>query len=91
MEKDSKLKTQNSRLKNGLKAQDSELTRCAWCGTDPIYQKYHDEEWGKEVRDDKTMFEFLILEGAQAGLSWITILRRRDNYRKAFANFDVKK
>ena len=68
-----------------------ELTRCAWCGTDPLYMKYHDEEWGKVTNDDKILFEFLILESAQAGLSWITILRRRENYRKAFANFDAKK
>jgi DNA-3-methyladenine glycosylase I len=67
------------------------LTRCAWCGTDPLYMKYHDEEWGREVHDDKTLFEFLILESAQAGLSWITILRRRENYRQAFCNFDVQK
>ncbi|MES2829020.1 MAG: DNA-3-methyladenine glycosylase I [Bacteroidota bacterium] len=65
--------------------------RCSWCGTDPLYIKYHDEEWGKPVYDDKTLFEFLILEGAQAGLSWITVLRRRESYRKAFANFDVQK
>jgi DNA-3-methyladenine glycosylase I len=68
-----------------------EIVRCSWCGTDPLYQKYHDEEWGKPVYDDLTLFEFLILEGAQAGLSWITILRRRESYRKAFADFDVKK
>ncbi len=66
-------------------------TRCHWCGTDPLYIKYHDEEWGREVHDDKILFEFLILEGAQAGLSWITILRRREGYRAAFANFDVHK
>lgn len=65
--------------------------RCSWCGTDPLYVKYHDEEWGKPVYDDKTLFEFLVLESAQAGLSWITVLRKRENYRKAFANFDVKK
>lgn len=65
--------------------------RCSWCGNDPLYIKYHDEEWGKPVYDDKTLFEFLILEGAQAGLSWITILRRRETYRKAFADFDVEK
>ncbi|WP_285010046.1 DNA-3-methyladenine glycosylase I [Pedobacter faecalis] len=69
----------------------AEIIRCDWCGTDPLYVKYHDEEWGKPVYDDKTLFEFLILEGAQAGLSWITILRRRENYRKAFAGFDVEK
>jgi DNA-3-methyladenine glycosylase I len=67
------------------------LKRCSWCGNDPLYMKYHDEEWGKETHDDKILFEFLILESAQAGLSWITILRRREAYRKAFANFDVKK
>ena len=66
-------------------------TRCAWCGTDPLYIKYHDEEWGKPVYDDKTLFEFLVLESAQAGLSWITILRKRENYRKAFAGFDARK
>lgn len=68
-----------------------EVIRCGWCGTDPQYIKYHDEEWGKPVYDDKILFEFLILEGAQAGLSWITILRRRDGYRAAFADFDVEK
>src|ERR1700712_5244365 len=68
-----------------------DLKRCTWCGTDPLYMKYHDEEWGKVVQDDKTLFEFLTLESAQAGLSWITILRRRENYRKAFADFDVEK
>ncbi len=67
------------------------MKRCPWCGTDPLYQKYHDEEWGVPVFDDQKLFEFLILEGAQAGLSWITILRKRENYRKAFAKFDPKK
>jgi DNA-3-methyladenine glycosylase I len=71
-------------------AKDTQV-RCSWCGTDPLYVKYHDEEWGRPVYDDKTLFEFLILEGAQAGLSWITILRRRETYRKAFADFDVEK
>lgn len=65
------------------------INRCGWCGTDPLYTAYHDKEWGKHVKDDKTLFEFMILESAQAGLSWITILRRREGYRKAFANFDV--
>src|ERR1700733_14893656 len=69
----------------------TEIKRCTWAGTDPLYIKYHDEEWGKPIHDDKILFEFLILESAQAGLSWITILRRRENYRKAYANFDVKK
>jgi DNA-3-methyladenine glycosylase I len=65
--------------------------RCAWCGTDPLYVKYHDEEWGRPVHDDKVLFEFLILESFQAGLSWLTILRKRENFRKAFAGFDPKK
>jgi len=69
----------------------TEIKRCAWPGNDPLYMDYHDNEWGKEVHDDKKLFEFLILESAQAGLSWITILRRRDGYRKAFADFDVHK
>ena len=63
-------------------------TRCAWAGTYPIYQAYHDEEWGVPVHDDRHLFEFLTLEGAQAGLSWITILRKRESYRAAFAGFD---
>lgn len=67
------------------------IQRCGWCGTDPLYVRYHDEEWGREVTDDRKMFEFLVLESAQAGLSWITILRRRENYRKAFAEFDPRK
>ncbi|MDE2599862.1 MAG: DNA-3-methyladenine glycosylase I [Rhodocyclaceae bacterium] len=65
--------------------------RCAWCGDDPLYVKYHDEEWGKPCHDERMLFELLILEGAQAGLSWITVLRKRESYRKAFHNFDVKK
>jgi DNA-3-methyladenine glycosylase I len=65
--------------------------RCQWAGNDPLYQKYHDEEWGLPVHDDRKLFEMLILEGAQAGLSWITILRKRENYRKAFSNFEAKK
>ena len=65
--------------------------RCDWCKSDPIYVKYHDEEWGKEVTNDHKMFEFLVLEAAQAGLSWLTILKRREGYRKAFANFNAKK
>jgi DNA-3-methyladenine glycosylase I len=68
-----------------------ELIRCRWCGNDPLYMEYHDTEWGKITHDDKVLFEFLILEAAQAGLSWITILKRREGYRKAFANFDVNK
>jgi DNA-3-methyladenine glycosylase I len=65
--------------------------RCTWSGTDPIYVAYHDKEWGVPVYDDQELFEFLILEGAQAGLSWITILKRRENYRKAFSSFDPNK
>ena len=63
--------------------------RCAWAGDDVLYQKYHDTEWGVPLHDDRSLFEFLILEGAQAGLSWITILRKRDNYRAAFDGFDA--
>jgi DNA-3-methyladenine glycosylase I len=65
--------------------------RCQWCGTDPLYVEYHDQEWGVPVYDDQKLFEFLILEGAQAGLSWLTILKRREGYRKAFANWDTTK
>ena len=67
------------------------MQRCHWCGTDPLYVKYHDEEWGVPVYDDQKLFEFLTLESAQAGLSWITILKRREGYRKAFKNFDAQK
>ena len=65
--------------------------RCRWCGEDPLYTAYHDDEWGIPVRDDRLLFEFLLLEGAQAGLSWITILRKRENYRKAYDGFDPEK
>jgi DNA-3-methyladenine glycosylase I len=65
--------------------------RCAWAGNDELYQKYHDTEWGVPLHDDRRLFEFLILEGAQAGLSWITVLRKRDNYRAAFDNFDANR
>lgn len=68
-----------------------EKQRCPWAGSDPLYLRYHDDEWGVPVHDDRHLFEFLILEGAQAGLSWITILRKRDAYRKAFAGFDPRK
>lgn len=64
--------------------------RCGWCGTDNLYTRYHDDEWGKKFTDDQTLFEFLVLESAQAGLSWITILRKREGYRKAFCNFDFR-
>ncbi|MEO0794339.1 MAG: DNA-3-methyladenine glycosylase I [Verrucomicrobiota bacterium] len=66
-------------------------TRCEWCGNDPLYVEYHDKEWGVPVHDDRVLFEFIILEGAQAGLSWITILRKRENYRKALHDFDFEK
>lgn len=65
--------------------------RCAWCGEDPLYIAYHDEEWGVPIHDDRLLFEFLVLEGAQAGLSWLTILKKRDNYRKAFDSFDCER
>ena len=68
-----------------------EKHRCGWCVGDNLYEAYHDEEWGVPVKDDATIFEFLILETFQAGLSWITILRKRENFRKAFDQFDYKK
>ena len=67
------------------------MERCGWVTNDPIYIKYHDKEWGVPVHDDKKLFEFIILEGAQAGLSWLTILKRRPGYKNAFSNFDVEK
>jgi DNA-3-methyladenine glycosylase I len=67
------------------------MNRCPWCGTDPLYIKYHDEEWGEPVHDDIKHFEFLVLESAQAGLNWLTILRKRENYRKAYDGFDPNK
>jgi len=66
------------------------INRCAWVGSDPLYREYHDREWGVPVHDDRLLFEFLTLEGAQAGLSWITILRKREAYRDAFAGFDPR-
>jgi DNA-3-methyladenine glycosylase I len=67
------------------------LSRCGWAGSDPLHCAYHDTEWGVPVHDDHALFEFLILEGAQAGLSWITILKKRENYRKAFDGFDAER
>lgn len=67
------------------------LIRCEWPGSDPLYVAYHDEEWGVPIHDDRRWFEFIVLDGAQAGLSWITILRKRENYRRAFDNFDPTK
>jgi DNA-3-methyladenine glycosylase I len=66
-------------------------TRCTWCGDDTLYTDYHDQEWGVPVRDDQTLFEFLVLEGAQAGLAWITVLRKRDGYRQLFDQFQAEK
>lgn len=70
---------------------NNEIHRCGWCLSDPLYIEYHDEEWGVPIHDDRKLFEFLILEGAQAGLSWLTILRKREGYRKAFADFNPEK
>lgn len=67
------------------------MKRCDWVGSDELYIKYHDEEWGKPIKDDSVLFEFLLLEGFQAGLSWLIILRKREEFRKAFDNFDYKK
>lgn len=72
-----------------MKPDSKEPTRCAWARDDTLYQHYHDCEWGVPLHDDQRLFEFLLLEGAQAGLSWITILRKRENYRAAFDNFDA--
>jgi len=68
-----------------------DLPRCKWPGSDPLYLEYHDKEWGVALKDDRALFEMLVLEGAQAGLSWITILRKRENYRRAFDGFDPEK
>lgn len=67
------------------------MERCPWCGNDPLYMAYHDNEWGVPEHDDRRLFEFLILEGVQAGLSWITVLRKRENYRRAMDGFDAEK
>ncbi|MFV0439086.1 MAG: DNA-3-methyladenine glycosylase I [Desulfopila sp.] len=74
-----------------MQSQHSEPCRCAWVGDDPLYRQYHDQEWGVPVRDDRRLFEFLLLEGAQAGLSWLTILKKREGYRAAFAAFDPER
>jgi DNA-3-methyladenine glycosylase I len=68
-----------------------QLIRCPWCGGDAVYTRYHDEEWGVPLRDSQKLFEFIVLDGAQAGLSWLTILKRRDGYRAAFDNFNAEK
>ena len=70
---------------------DDSRTRCTWCADHPLYVAYHDEEWGVPIHDDRALFEALILDGAQAGLSWLTILKKREGYRKAFVDFDVEK
>jgi DNA-3-methyladenine glycosylase I len=77
--------------KRPVGSRSKDLVRCAWCGTDPLYTDYHDREWGVPIHDDRRLFEFLLLEGAQAGLSWITILKKREAYRKAFAGFDPER
>ncbi|OZA90515.1 MAG: DNA-3-methyladenine glycosylase [Burkholderiales bacterium 34-67-9] len=69
----------------------ADLTRCAWCSTDPLYRAYHDTEWGVPLHDERALFELLTLEGAQAGLSWFTILKKRENYRRAFDDFDAER
>ena len=86
----------NKQAKDNAKAQAAAMLadgkcRCDWCHGHPIYIKYHDEEWGVPVHDDRKHFESIVLDGAQAGLSWLTILKKRENYRKAFDNFDVNK
>jgi DNA-3-methyladenine glycosylase I len=73
-----------------LERSTESLRRCAWAGSDPLYVAYHDLEWGVPVHDDRVHFEFLVLEGAQAGLSWLTVLRRREGYRRVFAGFDPR-
>ncbi len=77
-------------LKDGLIRGEDGVVRCAWAGADPLYQRYHDREWGRPVRDDVRLFEKLTLEGFQSGLSWITILRKRENFRAAFQGFDLQ-
>jgi len=74
-----------------IQSEFKELKRCPWCLSDPIYLKYHDTEWGVPVHDDREQFEFLVLESAQAGLSWLTILKRREGYRRLYDGFDVEK
>jgi DNA-3-methyladenine glycosylase I len=75
-------------MTDGLSVGPDGVTRCWWCGDDPLYVRYHDTEWGRPVRDDHRLYEKLCLEGFQSGLSWLTILRKRDNFRAAFAGFD---
>jgi DNA-3-methyladenine glycosylase I len=77
-----------ARLAQGLVRGDDDVVRCSWAGSEPVYRRYHDEEWGFPVADDRRLFEKLCLEGFQSGLSWLTILRKRDHFRSAFARFD---
>jgi DNA-3-methyladenine glycosylase I len=87
-----KKSSKSAMTKTGTSQTSTSTKRCAWVPLDnPLYQRYHDEEWGVPVHDDKKIFEFLVLESAQAGLSWLTILRKRENYRRAFAGFDYRK
>lgn len=81
----------SARLADGLRLHDDGVVRCFWCSDDPIYRRYHDDEWGTPVHSDTRLFEKLCLEGFQSGLSWLTILKKRDNFREAFAAFDPKK
>jgi len=74
-----------------MTAKKSDRKRCGWVSSDPLYLDYHDREWGVPLHDDRQLFEMLILEGAQAGLSWITVLKKRENYRRAFSQFDARK
>ncbi len=78
-----------ARLAQGLARAEDGVVRCSWCGSDPLYVAYHDREWGRPVRDERRLFEKLCLEGFQSGLSWLTILRKRENFRAAFAGFDA--
>jgi DNA-3-methyladenine glycosylase I len=75
---------------SGVVVGDDGISRCWWCASDPLYRSYHDDEWGRPVADDRRIFEKIILEGFQAGLSWLTILRKRENFRRAFRNFDIE-
>jgi len=73
-----------------MKPADGTKIRCKWCGEDPLYRQYHDEEWGVPIHDDRLLYEKIVLEGAQTGLNWITILKRREHYRQAFDNFEIE-
>jgi DNA-3-methyladenine glycosylase I len=83
--------SQTDRLRLGAQRHADGKLRCAWCTTDPLYLAYHDSEWGRPLHDDRKLFEMLCLEGAQAGLSWLTVLRKRETYAKAFDGFDAEK